>query len=322
MKHIGIFTSGGDCSGMNAAIRAVVRTALHYDVKVSGIYRGYEGMIHNEIKALKTEDVSRILHLGGTILKTARSKDFTTKEGRQKAFDNLKKHGIEGLVAIGGNGTYKGAEVFYDEHQIPTVGLPGTIDNDLYGSDYTIGFDTAVEVAMDAIDKVRDTADAHNRVFFVELMGRDSGFIALNAGLATGAESILLPEIIDDFEQLIFHFEQKKRAKSYSIILVAEGDKEGNAISIMEKFKEKFPNYDCRATILGHIQRGGRPSANDRILATRLGAAAVEALMRGKFNTTLGIINGKIHETSFEEAIGKRKTINKSLWELNKMLSE
>lgn len=321
MKHIGVFTSGGDSSGMNAAIRAVVRTGLHLGLKVSGIFRGYEGMIHHEIKELKTEDVARILHLGGTILKTARSEDFKTKEGRKKAFENLEKNGIEGLVAIGGNGTYTGAQIFYEEYGIPTIGLPGTIDNDLYGTDFTIGFDTAVEVAMDAIDKIRDTADAHNRVFFVELMGRDAGFITLNAGLATGAESILLPEIIDDFNQLIYHFQHKKRSKSYSIILVAEGEKEGNAISIMEKFKKVFPKYDCRATILGHIQRGGRPTANDRILATRLGAEAVQYLLNGKFNSTLGIINGNIKATSFEEAIRQRKRIDKQLWNLNTMLS-
>lgn len=321
MKKIGVFTSGGDSSGMNAAIRAVVRMAHHHHIETVGIRRGYQGMIEGDFVPLDVKSVGGIIQRGGTILKTARSKDFMTTEGRLKAANNLRENGIEHIVAIGGNGTYTGAIIFNNEHNIKTIGLPGTIDNDLYGTDFTIGFDTAVEVAMDAIDKIRDTADAHNRVFFVELMGRDAGFIALNAGLATGAEAILLPEIDGDYESLIQHFSAGKREKYCHIILVAEGEKEGKAFDIMQKFKAQFTQYDCRTVVLGHIQRGGRPTANDRILATRLGAQAVQALLDGKYNVTLGIVNGNIQYTPFDEAVQKCKNVEPNLWKLAQILS-
>jgi 6-phosphofructokinase 1 len=322
MKRIGVFTSGGDSPGMNACIRAVVRSAAHYGVDVIGIRRGYQGMIENDMAKLEMKDVANIIQYGGTMLKTARSKEFMTEEGRKKAYDHLTKHGIEGLVCIGGNGTYTGAMKFYEEYKIPSVGAPGTIDNDLYGTDYTIGFDTAVNTALDAIDRIRDTADSHNRVFFIEVMGRDSGFIALNAGIAGGAENILLPEVMSDYEALISHFENKsRRRKDFSIIVVAEGEKEGNAFEIAKKFQSKFDNYDVRVSVLGHIQRGGKPSANDRILASTLGSAAVKHLIEGKTNICVGVVNHQVKLTSFSEAINERKTIDNTLWDLSKILS-
>ncbi len=322
MKRIGVFTSGGDSPGMNACIRAVVRSAAHYDTEVIGIRRGYQGMIENDMARLEMKDVANIIQYGGTMLKTARSKDFMTEEGRRKAFNHLEKHGIEGLVCIGGDGTYTGALKFYDEFGIPSIGVPGTIDNDLYGTDYTIGYDTAVNTALDAIDRIRDTADSHNRVFFIEVMGRDSGFIALNAGIAGGAESILLPEIMSDFGALISHFENKsRRRKDFSIIVVAEGEKDGNAFEIAKKFQAKFDMYDIRVSVLGHIQRGGKPTANDRILASTLGSAAVKSLLDGVSNMCVGVVNHHVRLTSFSDAINKRKTIDATLWELSKILS-
>jgi 6-phosphofructokinase 1 len=322
MKRIGVFTSGGDSPGMNACIRAVVRTASHFDIEVIGIRRGYQGMIENDMAKLEMKDVANIIQYGGTMLKTARSKDFMTPVGRKKAYDHLVKHGIEGLVCIGGNGTYIGAGLFYEEHRIPSIGVPGTIDNDLYGTDFTIGFDTAVNTALDAIDRIRDTADSHNRIFFIEVMGRDSGFIALNAGIAGGAESILLPEVMSDFDALIKHFGNKsRRRKDFSIIVVAEGEKEGNAFEIAKKFQAKFDNYDIRVSVLGHIQRGGKPSANDRILAGTLGSAAVKYLMEGKSNLCVGVVNHQVVLTSFSDAINQKKSIDTTLWNLSKILS-
>lgn len=322
MKRIGVMTSGGDSPGMNACIRAVVRAADYNGLEVVGIRRGFQGMIENEMDILKVKDVANIIQYGGTILKSARSKDFMTPEGRKTAFENLKNHGVEGLVCIGGNGTYTGAGVFYKEYGIPSVGAPGTIDNDLYGTDYTIGYDTAVNTALDAIDRIRDTADSHNRVFFIEVMGRDSGFIALNAGLAGGAEGILLPEIMNDFDDLIKHFENKsKRKKEFSIIVVAEGETEGHAFDIAQKFNTRFPDNDVRVSVLGHIQRGGKPSANDRILASTLGNAAVEQLLAGNTNVCVGVVNHKVNITTYEEAIKNRKSIDPTLWNLSKILS-
>lgn len=322
MKRIGVMTSGGDSPGMNACIRAVVRSAAFHNVEVVGIRRGYQGMIENEMSVLEMKDVANIIQYGGTILKSARSKDFMTKEGRQKAYDNLISNGVEGLVCIGGNGTYTGAGIFYDEFGIPSIGAPGTIDNDLFGTDFTIGFDTAVNTALDAIDRIRDTADSHNRVFFIEVMGRDSGFIALNSGLAGGAEGILLPEIMNDYEDLIRNFENKsKRKKEFSIIVVAEGETEGHAFQIADKFKAKFDQFDIRVSVLGHIQRGGKPSANDRILASTLGNAAVEQLLAGNKNACVGVVNHQVKVTSYHEAINQRKIIDPLLWNLSKILS-
>lgn len=322
MKRIAVLTSGGDSPGMNACIRAVVRSATHYGLDVIGVRRGFQGMIDNDMAKLDMKDVGNILQYGGTMLKTARSREFMEKAGREKAFKNLQKHGVEGLVCIGGNGTYTGAGIFFEEHGIPSIGAPGTIDNDLYGTDYTIGYDTAVNTALDAIDKIRDTADSHNRIFFIEVMGRDSGFIALNAGIAGGAEGILVPEVMSDYDALITHFENKsRRRKDFSIIVVAEGEKEGNAFTIADKFRKHFDFYDIRVSILGHIQRGGKPSANDRILASILGHAAVENLLLGNTNMCVGVVNHKVKLTSYKDAIATKKSIDFDMWELSKILS-
>jgi len=322
IKKIGVFTSGGDAPGMNAAIRAVVRCAVHNNVKVAGIRRGYEGMIDGEIQDLTARSVANIIQRGGTMLKSARSKRFRTAEGRQLAFDQLKKHNIDALVAIGGNGTFTGANIFLQEHQIPTIGLPGTIDNDLFGTDFTIGYDTALNTAVEAIDKIRDTAHAHDRIFFIEVMGRDAGYIALNSGLAGGAESILIPEIDDDFQKMVKKLEGAlNRGKLFSIIVVAEGDKAGGAFKIAERVNEQFDNIETRVTILGHIQRGGNPSCNDRVLASRLGVAAVNELLAGRKNEMVGIVNGQLSFTSFNDAIKGSQSINKELVDLIDILS-
>lgn len=322
MKRIGLFTSGGDSPGMNACIRAVVRNAANFSVEVIGIKRGYQGMIENEMSVLDSSNVSNIIQLGGTILKTARSADFLTPEGRKTAYKNLQSQGIEGLVAIGGNGTYTGAGIFYEEYGIPTIGVPGTIDNDLYGTDYTIGFDTAVNTAVNAVDKIRDTADAHNRVFFVEVMGRDSGYIGMFSGIACGAEGIFIPEQHDQYQQIVEHFARKKRQKAFSIFIVSEGETEGNAYDIAKKFKEQFPDIDYRVSILGHIQRGGNPTANDRILASRLGSSAVKYLLEGKKSSAVGVINNETVLTSFNDAINSKKDFNTSIWEMAKLLTQ
>lgn len=322
MKRIGVMTSGGDAPGMNACIRAVVRSAAFHNVEVIGIRRGYQGMIENEMSLLNVNEVGNIIQYGGTILKSARSKEFMTVEGRRKAYDNLVANSVEGIVCIGGNGTYTGAGVFYNEYGIPSVGAPGTIDNDLFGTDFTIGYDTAVNTALDAIDRIRDTADSHNRIFFIEVMGRDSGFIALNSGLAGGAEAILLPEIMNDYDDLIASFEDNtKRKKAFSIIVVAEGETNGHAFEIAEKFKSRFSQYDIRVSVLGHIQRGGKPSANDRVLASTLGNAAVEQLLAGNTNVCVGVVNQEVKITSYSDAISNRKSINPVLWNLSKILS-
>ncbi len=321
MKKIAVFTSGGDAPGMNACIRAVVRAGISYGLEVYGIMRGYKGMIDNDIIPLKAESVANIIQSGGTILKTARSQEFMTKEGRGKAFQNLKNAEIDGLVCIGGDGTYTGAMVFEQEFGIPSVGCPGTIDNDLYGTDYTIGFDTAVNTAMDAIDKIRDTADAHNRVFFIEVMGRHSGHIALYAGIAGGSEGIFVPERFNEMDEVIRTYEQKIRKKEFSIFIVAEGEEEGHAFEISKAFQKVYPESDCRVTVLGHIQRGGRPTANDRLLASRIGAHAIKNLIEGKKNVAVGVVNNEIKLTAFDEAIHNKKDINNNLWILNTILS-
>jgi len=321
VKRIAVFTSGGDAPGMNACIRAVVRACVHFNIEVYGIHGGYQGMIENNITPMTTNSVANIIQYGGTILKTARSKDFMTPEGRKIAYENLMSHKIDGLVCIGGNGTYTGAMTFEKEFGIPSIGCPGTIDNDLYGTDYTIGYDTAINTAVDAIDKIRDTADAHNRVFFIEVMGRHSGHIALYAGIAGGAEGIFIPEKEHEFEDICKIYEKKSRTKQFSIFVVAEGESDGHAFDIAKKFQEKFPNTDSRVTVLGHIQRGGKPSANDRILASRLGAHAVKALIEGKRNLAVGVINNEVSYTPFDTAIFHKKSINENLWIMNDIIT-
>ncbi len=317
MKRIAIYTSGGDSPGMNACVRAAVRTAKYNGVEVFGIKRGYAGMIENDIEPIDSRSVSNIIQRGGTILKTARSKEFMTPEGRKKAFDNLSAHGIEGLICIGGNGSFTGAKLFHEEFGIPCIGAPGTIDNDLYGTDFTIGFDTAVNTAVEAIDKIRDTADSHDRVFFVEVMGRHAGYIALAAGIAGGAESILIPESSEDWHKMLDLFMgENKSKKAFTIVVVAEGEEHGGAMQIVDRLKEMDPKFDARVTILGHIQRGGSPTAYDRVLASRLGNAAVEALLRGETNKMAGLRNNVVVLTSFDEAINKTKHLNPDLMRL------
>lgn len=324
MKRIAVFTSGGDAPGMNACIRAVVRGGLHHGVEIFGILRGYNGMIKGDIIPLNSQSVSNIIQRGGTILKSARSREFMTPEGRKKGYQQLKSHGIEGLVAIGGNGTFTGAEIFFNEYQIPTVGAPGTIDNDLFGTDYTIGYDTAVNTALDAIDKIRDTADSHDRIFFIEVMGRDSGYIAVQSGISGGAESILIPEeeqTVDDIVATLKAGFAKK--KSSSIVVVAEGDEEGHAANIAEKIKNTIDvPVDIRVTNLGHIQRGGSPSAFDRILASRLGLGALEGLLSGHKNEMAGIVNDQLVYTAFHDTITKKKEINPDLLRISGILSK
>ena len=323
MNRIAVFTSGGDAPGMNACIRAVVRSSVYYGIEVFGIRRGYNGMISGDIFEMKSHSVSNIIQRGGTILKSARSKEFMTKEGRQKAFEQLEINGIQGLVAIGGNGTFTGASIFYEEFGIPTVGAPGTIDNDLYGTDHTIGFDTAVNTALDAIDKIRDTADSHDRVFFIEVMGRDSGYIAIQSGIAGGAELVMVPEVLTPIAEVTETLKQGwNRSKSSSIVIVAEGDEEGNAAQVAEKIKNRIGvDIDIRVTTLGHIQRGGVPTAYDRILASRLGLAAVEGLMNGQKGVMAGIINNEIVYTPFKDTIRLPKPINEDLLRMVKILS-
>ena len=321
IKKIGVFTSGGDAPGMNACVRAAVRTCIYFGIDVYGITAGYDGLINNRIAPMTAASVGNIIQYGGTILKTARSKEFRTEEGRAMAYKNLKEHGIDALVAIGGDGTYTGALAFSKEYDIPIIGCPGTIDNDLAGSDFTIGFDTATNTAVDAIDKIRDTADAHNRVFFVEVMGRHSGHIALNAALAGGAEGVFIPEKENEFTELVNFHKNKRREKQFSIFVVAEGDEQGRAYELAKAYQEHFPEADTRVTVLGHIQRGGKPSANDRILASRLGAHAVKGLLEGKHGVAVGVINQEIVYTPFQDAIYGKKDINENLWVMNCILT-
>jgi len=321
IKNIGVFTSGGDSPGMNAAIRAVVRTGHFYDINVTGILRGFDGMISGEYNTMDRKSVANIIQRGGTILKTARSEEFRTSEGRKKAYEQLKKHNIDALVAIGGDGTFTGANIFYDEYKVPVIGLPGTIDNDLVGTDFTIGYDTAINTVIDAVDKIRDTAESHDRLFIVEVMGRDSGLIALRSGIGTGAEAILIPETKTDIHALINRLETSRRDKSSKIIIVAEGDDAGGAFEIAKVVKEKFPGTDTRVSILGHIQRGGPPSCMDRVLASRLGVAAVESLMAGRNREMIGIVNGKIHFTPFGKAIKHNPEVNPELLKIVEILS-
>ena len=323
MKRIGVFTSGGDSPGMNACIRAAVRGGIYHGVEMFGIRYGYAGMISGNLFPMDSQSVSNIIQKGGTILKTARCKEFFEYEGRKKAYDKLKEFGIDGLVAIGGDGTFTGANLFYEEFGIPTVGAPGTIDNDLYGSDYTIGFDTAVNTALEAIDKIRDTANSHDRLFFIEVMGRDSGYIAIQSGIGGGAEIVMVPETKTTIKGVINILQKGwNRAKSSSIIIIAEGDEEGNAIEIAEKVKHGCPDIqDHRISILGHIQRGGSPSAHDRILASRLGLGSIEGLLNGHKNAMAGIVNNELTYTSFKDCLNKEKPLNPDLIRMVEILS-
>ncbi|WP_026950140.1 6-phosphofructokinase [Algoriphagus mannitolivorans] len=311
IKKIGVLTSGGDAPGMNAAIRAAVRAGFYYGLEMYGIYRGYEGMIQNDIKKLDSKNITHVLERGGTFLKSARSDEFRTAEGRKKAYENLKSHGIDALVVIGGDGSLTGAHLFYQEYGIPAVGLPGTIDNDLSGTDSTIGFDTACNTAIEAIDKIRDTATSHDRLFFVEVMGRDAGFIAINAGIGSASAAILIPERKTQIETLVEKLKSRSKAKKTSnIVIVAEGGKSGSAQEIADKVKKHLPYYDIKVTILGHLQRGGAPTSFDRLLASKLGVAAVEGLMQGKYDVMAGLINNKVVYTPIVKAIVGDKEVD------------
>jgi len=322
VTRIAVLTSGGDAPGMNAAIRAVVRTGLYHGLEVFGIARGYNGMIENDIIQMDSKSVANIIQRGGTILKTARSKDFFEPAGRQIAYDNLKKHQIDGIVVIGGDGSFQGAQKFSNEFDIPCIGIPGTIDKDIAGSDFTIGFDTAVNTAVEAIDKIRDTADAHDRLFVVEVMGRDAGYIALHSGIATGAENILIPEAKTDMNALITSLtEKEKRKKLVNLIVVAEGDEFGGGTQVGNYLKEKLPNADIRVCILGHIQRGGSPSCLDRLIASRMGYHAVECLINGTHNVMVGIEDNKMKYTPLDNAIKAKQKISEEWLRIVKILA-
>ena len=322
LECIGLLTSGGDAPGMNAAIRAVTRTAIFNGIRVKAIYRGYKGLISDEIREFQTQDVSNIIQQGGTILKTARSAEFRTPEGRKMAYENLQKHGIDALVVIGGDGTFTGARIFAQEYNIPIVGLPGTIDNDLYGTDSTIGYDTALNTIIEAVDKIRDTASSHERLFFIEVMGRDAGFLALNSAIASGAEAAIIPEREtkeDQLEELVKHGFRK--SKNSSIVIVAESEVTGGANGLAERMRKEHPEYDVRVTILGHIQRGGSPTAYDRIIASRMGTAAIDALLDEQRNIMIGIVNNEIVHVPFTKAIKDDKPVNESLLGVLQILS-
>ncbi len=321
MKTIGVLTSGGDAPGMNACLRAVVRMALHHGLRVVGIGRGYVGLLNREFVDMNHASVSNIIHLGGTILKTGRSPEFCRPEGRAAAASALREAGIEGLVAIGGDGTFRGADALWREHDFPVIGVPGTIDNDVYGTDATIGFDTAVNIALEAIDRIRDTATSHDRLFFVEVMGRQAGFIALAVGAAGGAEMILVPELEVSIQEIYETIESGvERGKTSSIIVVAEGDEEGGALDIAHAIRS-MGSLECRATILGHTQRGGHPTYRDRILATELGAAAVAALLEGEAGKMVGEVDNEVVRTPLPETWGKRKPFDQRLYELARVLA-
>lgn len=323
ITRVGVFTSGGDAPGMNACVRAVVRTALTYDLQVMGIRRGYQGMIEGDLVEMDSKSVSNIVQKGGTILKSARSDAFRTAEGRASAATKLRDAGVDGLICIGGDGSLHGAAVFYEEHGIPLVGCPGTIDNDLFGTDETIGYDTAMNTALENIDKIRDTADAHDRLFLVEVMGRDAGFIALNCGIGGGAELVLIPEMLSDLNEVKRQIRSMMSSQSRSsIVVVAEGDELGGASSVADALKADpgFDHIDLRVCILGHIQRGGAPTARDRVLASRLGVAAVDALMEGHSNVMVGIEDGDIRITPSQNVWGRKKAIDYELLKLTDLL--
>ncbi|MFY8098186.1 MAG: 6-phosphofructokinase [Flavobacterium sp.] len=323
IKKIGVLTSGGDAPGMNAAIRAVVRACAYYNVECIGIYRGYQGMIEGDFKEMGPRTVKNIINKGGTILKSARSKDFMNKEGRKQAYLHLKDNGVDALVVIGGDGTFTGAEIFNNEFQFPIIGIPGTIDNDIYGTSHTLGYDTALNTVVEAIDKIRDTANSHNRLFFVEVMGRDAGHIALNAGIGGGAEEILIPEENLGLERLIDSLKKSKESgKTSSIVVVAEGDKIGkNVFELKDYVEENMPDYDVRVSVLGHMQRGGAPSCFDRVLASRLGVKAVEVLLDGKTNYMVGLLADKVVLTPLEQAIKGQSRVDDELVKVSDIIS-
>lgn len=322
VSKIGVLTSGGDSPGMNAAVRAVVRTAIYYGLEVFGIMRGYQGLIEDDIFPMESRSVANIIQRGGTILKTARSKEFMEYEGRKKAFENLKKGGINGLVIIGGDGSFRGAVKFSQEFEIPCVGLAGTIDKDIFGTDFTIGFDTAVNTAVEAIDKVRDSMDAHDRIFIIEVMGRDAGYIALHSGIASGAESILIPETKTDIADIIASLKEKERRKKLvNLIVVAEGDEFGGAIEVEKILKENLPKAEIRVCILGHIQRGGAPSCLDRLIASRMGYHAVESLIEGRHNIFVGIQNNKMNYMPLENAVKYKDVVSDDWMKIVKILA-
>jgi 6-phosphofructokinase 1 len=323
VKKIGVLTSGGDSPGMNAAIRAVVRTCAYHNIECVGVYRGYQGMIEGDFKEMGPRSVNNIINKGGTILKSARSKEFMTEEGRKKAHANLVKNGIDGLVVIGGNGSFTGGLLFNQEFGFPVIGIPGTIDNDIFGTSHTLGYDTALNTVVEVIDKIRDTASSHNRLFFIEVMGRDAGHIALNAGIGAGAEEILIPEEDMGLDRLLDSLRKSKASgKSSSIVVIAEGDKIGkNAFELKDYVEENMPEYDVRVSILGHMQRGGSPSCFDRVLASRLGVKAVETLLEGKSNYMVGLIKDEITLTPLENAVKGKTQVDKELIRVSDIVS-
>ena len=323
MKNIGVLTSGGDSPGMNSAIRAVARTCAHYNLKCTGIIRGYQGLIENDTKVLYTRSVRGIINRGGTFLYSARSNEFKTKQGRKSAYDNLIKNNIDGLVVIGGDGSFTGGLKLIQEYDFPVIGIPGTIDNDLFGTSHTLGYDTALNTATEAIDKIRDTAISHHRLFLVEVMGRDAGFIALNTGLAIGAQEILIPEVNMSLDNLIDSLKRSKNAgKTSTIIVVAEGDKTGNNVfQLADTIETKLPKYEVRVSVLGHMQRGGSPSCFDRVLGTQMGIASVESLINNEKGLMIGISNGKITKTDLSKAIKGKTKINKELLRMSRIMN-
>lgn len=322
IKKIAVLTTGGDCPGLNAAIRAVVRSAIYYNLKVSGVSRGFEGLIDDQFADMNSHSVSNILQRGGTILKTARSDRFTTKEGRQKAYENLLKNEVDALIVIGGDGSFRGIEVFTSEHPVNVIGIPKTIDNDIYGTDFAIGYDTAVNTVIQAVDKIRDTADSHDRLFFIEVMGRDTGMIALFGGIGSGSEAILIPETKTKMDKIMEILERGwTRKKTSMIVMVAEGDDAGGAYKIASEVKKRFAQFDTRVSVLGHMQRGGSPTAADRVLASRLGVSAVEALLEGRSNEMAGIIDNKLVLTSFKDVVIKKKDFPYELMRIAEILS-
>ncbi|MFM2207110.1 MAG: 6-phosphofructokinase [Bacteroidota bacterium] len=322
MKRIALLTTGGDCPGLNAAIRAVVRTAIHHQMEVLGVVRGYEGLIENHFLPLYSHSVSNILQRGGTILKTARSERFKTPEGRRLASDNLRAMGVDGIVLVGGDGSFRGINVFLNEHHFPVVGIPKTIDNDIFGTDYAIGYDTALNTVVQAVDKIRDTADSHDRLFFVEVMGRDAGMIAILSGIGSGAEAILIPETKTRVDQIVDILNRGwERKKTSMIVIVAEGDDSGGAYKIAEEVKSRFSQYDTRVSVLGHMQRGGSPTCFDRVLASRLGVAAVEYLKEGVSGKMVGIVNNQLALTPFETVVNSKKEFPMDLMRVAEVLS-
>jgi 6-phosphofructokinase 1 len=319
-KKIGVLTSGGDAPGMNAAIRAVVRVGIHAGFEVYGIRRGYMGMIEGDIIPLTSQAVSGIIQNGGTILQTARCQEFMTPEGRKTAYDQLVKFGIQAVIVIGGDGSFTGASIISREYDIPIIGIPGTIDNDLFGTDYTIGYDTALNTVVEAVDKIRDTASSHGRIFFVEVMGKEAGFVALRSGIACGAEGILIPEEKGQLDRLRKYLAERARQKKSSIIMVAEGEEEGGAITIAGIIKREYPELDIRTTILGHIQRGGSPTAFDRVSASRMGAAAIEALIDDQKSIMIGIVNSEIVHVPLNKTVKMHKDVNRDLLKLAEIL--